>query len=110
MFIVFCLVDMPKVPKAVTVSQPKMKKMQTDGKSPSSQEGKHHYGGVLHRQWRAKGALAAEPPLLPTDDLLQELQADSERLEQSTPQRFCDGQWIGLLRNSPWQLLLVLRE
>lgn len=86
MFVVFCLVDMPKVPSAVTVSRPKMKKMQTDGTSPSSQEGKTPLQVFSIDNGEPRGALAAEPPLLPTDDLLQELQADSERLEQSTPQ------------------------
>ena len=67
-------------------SRAKMKKMQTDGKSPSSQEGKTPLQVFSIDNGEPRGALAAEPPLLPTDDLLRELQADSERLEQSTPQ------------------------
>ncbi len=34
-----------------------------------------------------RGALAASPPLLPTDDLLEELKSESERLESATPQQ-----------------------
>lgn len=33
-----------------------------------------------------RGALAADPPLVPTDDFLAELARDSERLESATPQ------------------------
>ena len=33
-----------------------------------------------------RGALAADPPLAPTDELMEELQAASERLESATPQ------------------------
>ena len=33
-----------------------------------------------------RGALAADPPLEPTDELLAELKADSDRLESATPQ------------------------
>ena len=34
----------------------------------------------------ARGALAADPPLEPTDELLEELSRESERLESATPQ------------------------
>ncbi len=33
-----------------------------------------------------RGALAADPPLRPTDEFLEELERDSERLESATPQ------------------------
>ena len=34
-----------------------------------------------------RGALAADPPLIPTDDFLKELESESQKLESATPQQ-----------------------
>ncbi len=41
---------------------------------------------VSPEQDETRGALAADPPLYPTDDLLEELRRESEQLESATPE------------------------
>ncbi|MGB1925779.1 MAG: phosphoadenylyl-sulfate reductase [Rubripirellula sp.] len=63
-----------------------MKKVQEEGLSPSIKRGKTPLQVLSVDSDAPRGALAANPPLEPTDALLEELRSESERLESATPQ------------------------
>lgn len=70
----------------MTAPRLNMKKVQEEGLSPSIKRGKTPLQVLSVDSDAPRGALAANPPLEPTDALLEELRSESERLESATPQ------------------------
>jgi len=86
MFVVFGLFAQILGENGMNASRLNMKKLKPDGDIPSQSHGKPPLQVVSIDADRNRGALAAAPPLEPTDELLSELKRESDRLETATPQ------------------------